>query len=242
MNILHQVKQFEELLKSYQPNNTALNALKQTKLLLLVAPTSTGRNRVIKELVGTSKYHYLLSDTTREPRVNDGVLEQNGVEYWFRSEKEFLENLKQGEYIGAALVHRQQASGISLREIQVARSQHKIPVTDVEIHGARTIHSLHSGATCIFMLPPSFDEWQRRLQSRGNMDGQERYRRMQSAYAEIKHALQAGYYHFVVNEDYKETAHIIDGLMNGDFQRNTRKNAERIAEGILEHVERYLSV
>jgi hypothetical protein len=41
-------QQFKGVLKDYQMSERAKNALNGLKLILLVAPTSTGRNTVIK--------------------------------------------------------------------------------------------------------------------------------------------------------------------------------------------------
>ena len=45
-------------------------------------------------LLKTSNYYYVISDTTRKPRINNGVLERKGEEYWFKSEKEWVESAR----------------------------------------------------------------------------------------------------------------------------------------------------
>lgn len=237
MNKLYHLKQFQDILKDYEPNARALRVLREAKLILLVGSASSGRNTVIREMVERGKYYYIISDTTRQPRVNDGVIEQNGSVYWFRTEAEMLEDLRAGEFAEAAIVHKQQVSGISIREIQVALVKRRVPVADVEVRGAATIHRLHPNAMCIFVLPPGYEEWQRRLKHRGVMANDEYERRMASAKRELKTALKTGYYHFVVNENYKETVQVIDRLFDGDFQQSLRSKARSVAEHILEELE-----
>src|SRR4051812_45219052 len=112
MNELKHKDDFEKVLAGCQLSDGAKQTLAQTKLLLLVGPSSSGRNTIINELVAEGGYHYIVSDTTRQPRVNNGVLEQDGREYWFRTEEDILADLQAGNFLEAAIIHDQQVSGI----------------------------------------------------------------------------------------------------------------------------------
>lgn len=200
MNKLARIAEFRKLLDGYHLSKTTLQTLSQTELVLLVAPTSSGRNTIIRELLRTGDYHFVVSDTTRQPRVNDGVPERNGHEYWFRTENEILADLKQGKYLEAAIIHDQQVSGISIRELEKARDENKIAITDAEIIGADSATRYKPDTIAIFVLPPSFEEWQRRIKHRGPMTAMEFKRRMQSACKEFETALERDYYQFVIND------------------------------------------
>src|SRR5579885_607634 len=113
MNRLEHLQEFKTVLANYRISPASQRILQQTNLVLLAAPTSAGRNTIIRELLKTGDYHYIVSDTTRQPRINDGIPEQNGVEYWFRSEADILKDLAAGQYVEAAIIHNQQVSGIS---------------------------------------------------------------------------------------------------------------------------------
>ncbi len=199
-NKLHRLKEFHKILNDYHVSSPGTKILAQTKLALLAAPTSSGRNTIVRELVKTNEYHYLISDTTRQPRINDGILEKNGVEYWFRSEAEVLADLRAGKFLEAAIIHEQQVSGISLREIEAAISEHKIAITDIEMAGVETIIKAKPDTTVFFVIPPDFEEWQRRIKHRGDMTIAEHHRRIKSALQEFEHALAHKYYTFVIND------------------------------------------
>lgn len=201
MTALKYLDEFQTLLQNYTISNATKVVLRQTDLLLLVAPTSSGRNTIIRELIKTGNYHYIVSDTTRKPRINDGILEKNGREYWFRTEEQVLADLRAGRFIEAAIIHNQQVSGISVRELETAHRQGKIGVTDIEIVGVQTIVRIKPDTKAVFVLPPNFEEWQRRIKHRGKMSSQELYRRMQSAYREFMAALEHNYYLFVINDN-----------------------------------------
>jgi guanylate kinase len=204
MNELKNLPVFKEILQTYQPAVTATLLLEDIRLVLLVGPSLAGRNTTIRTLL-----------ETRQPRINDGVPEQNGREYWFRSEAEVLEELQAGAFLEAAVIHEQQVSGISLRELQKAHDEHKIAITDIEIAGVDNIIQVKPTTLAIFMLPPSFEEWQRRLQQRGAMDQSEVRRRLQGACRELKAALKQPYYVFVINESIEQAADDVNKLALG---------------------------
>ncbi len=234
MNELANLQTFQTLLADYQLSKTALQTLSQTQLVLLVAPTSSGRNHLIRELLKTDDYYYIVSDTTRKPRVNDGVMEQNGVEYWFRDEADVLADIEQGKYLEAAIIHQQQVSGISIRELQQATDKGKIAITDAEIAGIDNAIRLKPDTLGIFVLPPNFDEWQRRLHHRGDMHPEEYRRRMESAVSEFSAALERPYYKFVINDVVSEAVQEINTLAKlGSFDAEKQAEAHHVAEQLL---------
>src|SRR5699024_8737685 len=127
--------------------------LARTRLVLLVGPSSSGRNTVINELLKTGKYHAIVSDTTRLPRVNNGIPEENGREYWFRAEADVLHDLQNGSFLEAAIIHKQQVSGISMRELAAAADEGKVAINEIEVVGADNIHAAKPDALFVFMLP-----------------------------------------------------------------------------------------
>ncbi len=201
MNELKHLDDFSKVLRDYKISDKGKQILSEVQLVLLAAPTSSGRNTIIRELLKTDNYHYIVSDTTRKQRINDGELEQNGVQYWFRNEDEILEDLRAGQYLEAAIIHKQQVSGISLRELEIARQKRKIAVTDIEMMGVENIIKAKPDTIVIFVIPPDFKTWQKRIYARGTMDIDEYARRLASSQHELRHALEMPYYHFVVNDN-----------------------------------------
>ncbi len=240
-NRLEHLSEFQQLLDTYQISDQTKATLDTVKLVLLVAPTSTGRNTLIKELIKTGDYHYIISDTTRKPRLNNGVMEQNGKEYWFKSEEEMLDELKGGSFLEAALIHNQQVSGISMREVEKAVTAQKIAITDTEIAGARRIYQLKPDALIIFVLPPNFNEWLRRLKDRGSMSVTEQHRRLLSAQKEFKDALQESFYSFVVNDNLLQAAQQINQLAHGEQLSDSARGVDReLAQELYEQLSGFL--
>jgi guanylate kinase len=231
---LKNLKEFQSLLKDYNPSQDSIDFLASTELVLLVGPTAAGRNTLINLLLQTGRYHYIVSDTTRNKRVNNGVLEQDGVEYWFKSEDFMLEGLREGAYIEAAIIHDQQVSGISIRELKGAKHDDKIAINEVQPDGAKAVNEYHPDTLIVFLLPPSFDVWMQRLRGRGDIDDAELRRRLVSAFDEITEALSEKYYQFVINNEIHEAAQAVDELANGrepdpEKQQKGRDHAEQLA-------------
>ena len=79
MNRLEHVAEFQKVLADYRVSAASKRILRQTPLVVLAAPTSIGRNTIIRQLLQTGDYHFIVSDTTRQPRVNDGLPERDGL-------------------------------------------------------------------------------------------------------------------------------------------------------------------
>ena len=241
MNELRHAEEFNKVLASYKMSASAVKTLAETKLVLLVAPTSSGRNTIIRELLKTGRFHYIVSDTTRQPRVNNGVLEENGREYWFRKEDDLLEELRGGEFVEAAVIHNQQVSGISIRELEKARVDKKIAITDIQIDGARNIQAAKPDTLVIFMIPPTFDIWLERIHSRGQMPADELKRRLESACKEFEAAFKNDYYRFVLNDTVDgTTAEVRDFAEPGQYDSLKETFARQVAENLYKDTGKYL--
>lgn len=241
MNQLTHIAEFRGVLADYRPSEAARALLRDLRLLLFVAPSATGRNTIIRELLKAGNYRFIVSDTTRHPRVNNGIPEQSGREYWFRSEEEMLAELRDNELIEAAIIHNQQVSGISVRELAAAQKDSKIAIKDVDVIGAANIHHIKPDATVIFMVPPSFDMWMERLHSRGYMATDELERRIESAERELSTALAADYYRFVFNDTLEGTTAEINRLvLEGRYDPFKERFARDTAERLYQEVEQYL--
>lgn len=212
---LEHYAEFKEILDKYVISEHSKQVLESLKLVLLLGPTSSGRNTIIRHQVKTGKYHYIVSDTTRPPRVNDGILEENGKEYWFRTEEDILADLKSGKFLEAELLHGQQVSGISIRELKKARDEGKIAITDVDIEGIHNIIKAKPDSLAVMILPPSFEEWQRRMTGRGRMMPGEEKRRLETALGIFQDGLKHDYYHFVISDNIEQSAALIDAIIQG---------------------------
>lgn len=234
-------KQFKEALNDYHMNPRAQRVLKQTPYVVLNGPTSTGRNTVIRELLKTGHYYFMVSDTTRPKRYNDGVLETDGVEYFFRSEEDVLADVKNGEYLEAELIHNQQVSGQSIREFEKANKLGKIALNEIEILGILAVKHLKPDTVAILLLPPSFDEWLARIQGRTAVNQIELNRRLRTALKIFTVALEQDVFTFVVNKDLARTVRVIDEIARGELTRTNRSQDIALVRQLQQQTVDYLA-
>ena len=241
-NDLKYLEEFKKVLENYHISDNEKAALNSVELVLMASPSAVGRNTVISKLIKTGNYHFIVSDTTRLPRTNNGVKEVNGSEYWFISEEEFLNGLKENRYLEAALIHDQQVSGISMKEIDRASREHKVAITDIEVQGVETILSVKPDAHAIFLLPPSFEEWMKRLSGRGLMSDIEKRRRLNSAIREYDYAVNSNYYTFLIAENVEITVENINKIVNGNsLSKNAQAEGKKLAKELLEQTKKALA-
>lgn len=240
-NKLEHLTEFEKVLQGYKISAAGKKILKSVKLLVLVGPTAAGRNTIIDALLETGEYHQIVSDTTRKPRENNGVLEQDGREYWFRREADVLADLKAGKFLEAALIHGQQVSGISLRELERARDEGRVAVNEIEIVGARNLIAAKPDTYVLFVVPPSFEVWMERLDGRGKLPPAEKRRRLESAVGEFTEALEKDYYTFIVNDDFHHSVDKIHNLVfAGEHNPAQQEHGREVVERLLVETEAFL--
>jgi guanylate kinase len=232
---LQHLDEFKDILDTYVISDHGKQVLNSVRLVPITAPTSTGKNTVMRELASTGRYLYVVSDTTRPPRKNDGILEQNGREYWFRNEEELLDDLKAGELLEAEVIHNQQVSGISIRELEKAATAGKVAISDVDPQGISNIVKAKPDTLVIMLLPPSFEEWQKRLAARGQMRPDEERRRYETALKVFDDALEQDYYHFVITEDIEQSVALIDAIVAGETNPHQGR-----APGLIQHLQESL--
>lgn len=239
---LQRKDEFKEVLANYHVSEKGKQMLKNTTLVLLVSPTSAGRNTIIKKAVETGKYEYIVSDTTRPKRINNGVKEQNGVEYWFRTEDEMLDDLKNGLFLEAELIHDQQVSGISLRELEKATQHDKIAINEVDYEGIANVFEALPDTHAILVLPPSPEEWMKRLTNRGDMTTEEIRNRLVTAEKILESAQTRDYYKIIVNDDVNNAVKQLQSIVeDGKYTEEQHEHALAIAWQLLGWVKQQLS-
>ena len=235
----NKLTQFKLVLDNYSPSQEAIDLLRQLNFVILVGPSGSGKNTIIRDMVKTGEYYYLVSDTTRNKRINNGVSEIDGVDYWFRNEDDFLQDLKKGQYLEAEVIHNQQVSGINLSELNKAKSLNKTAVADLDIGGVEKLLSLNPNIKVFLILPPSFKVWLSRLSHRNNMASSEIKRRLTTAIKIFQAAQKLKSVKTVLNTNYIQASSII--RLNVEQSKEIiQPNLKVTLETLLEETKQYL--
>lgn len=219
----------QTLVNEYQPSDDTKKLVCETPIVLLVGVTGAGKDTIKHKLLEKGDYHHIVTHTTRLPRENNGVMEQSGVEYHFVSLSDATLMLKSRAYVEAKLVHGT-IYGTSVSEIKTAHDNKKVAITDVDVQGVAEFKSISDNVIAIFIVPPSYEEWQSRLLARYGYAGaspEDVDRRMKSAVQELEHALQMPYYHFIVNDDLERTVEKANTIAHSGDTFNEKDEAAR---------------
>jgi guanylate kinase len=168
-------------------------------VLVVTGPSGAGKGTLIRELVErVPEIEVTVSATTRDRRRG----EENGREYWFLTDREFLARVADGEF----LEHVQYVSGHrygTLRsELERIASHGHVPLLELETEGALRVKSELPGAVTIF-ISARVDELERRLRERATESTGEIGERIALARKQLE---QAGEFDYVIENDELERA------------------------------------
>lgn len=207
----------KQKLEHYKPSEATVELIKNTPMLLLVGVSGAGKDSIKNELLKTERYYHIVSHTTRRPRENHGMIEQDGVNYHF-IDLETAEKMLDDQAFVEAKMYSGNIYGTSVAEIQAAHDAGTIATTDIEVQGVAEYMAIDADNTkAVFILPPSYKVWQERFVKRygGDIDQADFERRMHTARQELEHALHTPYYHFVVNDSLPAAVAEVDRIATG---------------------------
>ena len=132
--------------------------------ITISAPSGSGKTTLCKALqLVEPEIEWSISYTTREKRS----IEENGVDYFFISEKEFEDLIIQGHFVEWQNVHGFYY-GTSVSNLENAIKNDKIMLIEMDVKGSMSIKKLFPDQTfSIFIMPPSISQLRERLRSRG---------------------------------------------------------------------------
>ncbi len=132
-----------------------------------------------------------------------------------------------GEFLEYARVFGKHSYGTPKKWLDESRARGLDLVLEIDVQGAAQVKKKLPEAVAIFILPPSREELERRLRSRGQDPAEEIARRLAKAREEI--AASEDFYDFcVVNDDVERAGHeaqaIVLALRCGSARRRGRVN------------------
>jgi guanylate kinase len=168
-------------------------------LFVITAPSGAGKTSLIDALTRDDPSLKLsTSYTTRAPRPG----EKDGVDYHFVDDDAFLAMRDRGEFLENALVHGYRY-GTSKRVITEALARGEDLILEIDWQGAQQVRRIYPDCVGIFILPPSIEELERRMRTRGQDSDAVIRRRLDNAREELEHSGEFEYR--IINKDF-ETA------------------------------------
>ena len=171
-------------------------AYSRGNLFILSAPSGAGKSSLINALLKKhADMKVSVSHTTRAPRPG----ENNAEHYHFISVDEFKALIAKDDFFEWAQVF-DNYYGTSKQAIEEQLAAGIDVFLDIDWQGARQVREIMDDVKTIFILPPSKQELEQRLNSRGQDSAEVIAGRMAQAQSETSHYNEYDY--VVVNDDF----------------------------------------
>ena len=187
-------------------------------LFILSAPSGAGKSSLINALLKKhADMKVSVSHTTRAPRPG----EENGVHYHFVSTDEFKALIAKDDFFEWAQVF-DNYYGTSKQAIESQLDAGIDVFLDIDWQGAQQVRKIMPSVQTIFILPPSKEELEQRLNNRGQDSAEVIASRMAKAQSETSHYNE--YDFVIVNDDFESALADIEIIVMA--QRLTLKAQE----------------
>ena len=169
------------------------------KLFIITAASGAGKTSLVKALISEySNIKVSISYTTRQPRSG----EKNGSDYLFINEAEFKKMDDNDEFLETAKCHGA-FYGTSKLTVQSALKAGEDIILEIDYQGAFNIKKIFPEAISIFIIPPSINALEDRLNIRG-LDSKEDIKlRIAAARNEMSHLEKFDY--VTINDEFEKS-------------------------------------
>jgi len=178
---------------------------------VITGPSGAGKGTLIKALL--ERQHELevaISATTRLRRVG----EEDGREYWFLSDAEFVRRVHEGDFLEHVTYVSGKRYGTLRSEVDRIKGDGKIPVLELETEGALNVKEDVPGAVTIFITAP-IPELERRLRERASESEGEIGERIGLARKQLAQADE--FDHVVLNDEVDRATDELGGIVQREM-------------------------
>ena len=201
------------------------------KLIIISAPSGAGKTSLARALIANNDNVMMsISHTTRSKRAG----EEEGKDYFYVSQKSFLSMVSDGVFLEYAEVYGN-FYGTSRLAVEEMLEQGKHVLLDIDWRGARKVRDLMPDAVSVSVLPPSVDELERRLRSRGSDSESVIQSRMRQAYDEMAHCRESGF--IILNDDFNQALDDLSLILSDESDKIRALNVD-IDEILAQNVEK----
>lgn len=166
------------------------------KLIIFSAPSGSGKTTIVRELLKRiPQLEFSISATSRAPRG----AEHNGVDYYFLSPHDFRQAVDEQRFVEWEEVYAGTCYGTLRSELDRIWGKGNTILFDVDVLGGINLKRIFGADACsVFIMPPSVEELERRLNNRGTDSAEVIAKRVAKAEFELTKAPE--FDHVVVND------------------------------------------
>lgn len=196
-------------------------------LFIVSAPSGAGKTTLCKKIISrVPNLKFSVSYTTRQPRPG----EVNNKDYTFVSRKEFRSMIERDEFLEWAEVHGE-LYGTFKKRVQDSLLSGNDVILDIDTQGAMKLKKKIKEAVFIFILPPSFDILNERLEKRMTDSSKALKKRLERAIYEIK--TYSKYDYVIINDIFKDAIRQLEAIIIAQRAKSEMINFQWIKENFL---------
>lgn len=193
--------------------------------IVFCGPSGSGKSTLLKKLMAEfpNAFAFSVSHTTRNPRAG----EVDGKDYHFTPKEEMQAKIAAGDF----LEHAQFSGnlyGTSKQAVADVLASGKICTLDVDIQGVKNLKKTDLNPVFCFIKPPSLEELEKRLRSRGTETEDSLKKRLDTAAVELEYekAEPNAFDHVVVNEDLETAYSQLKSIMESQLELVAKKGQQ----------------
>jgi guanylate kinase len=188
------------------------------RLFVIAAPSGAGKTTLVKALTTRNPdLRFSISYTTRPKRRN----EAHGVDYLFVDKDEFDQLRAKGALLESAEVF-DNFYGTSREQVDRHLGVGHHVILEIDWQGAQQVRNAMPECVTVFILPPSREELERRLRSRGTDTEEVIERRLRDALSDMSHWDEFDY--VIFNDDLDQAVADLEAVLAGNGEASATDN------------------
>ena len=195
-----------------------MKKLRKGMMVVLSSPSGAGKTTLCKKIIELDKKIKMsISVTTRPKRKS----ENEGVDYFFKSKKDFIDLQNKNFFIETARVFNY-FYGTPKKYVERELLNGKDILFDIDWQGTQKLADYsRSDLVSIFILPPSTKILKQRLKKRAEDSNEIVRNRMKKAKSEISHWIEYDY--VLINDNIEECTRKLLEIIKGERLKRSRQ-------------------
>lgn len=183
---------------------------------MVSAPSGAGKRTILERVrAKDADLGYSVSATTRPPRTG----EVDGVDYHFLDRETFERRIASGDFLEWAEVHGN-LYGTLREDLDRLLTSGKDAVLELDVQGMKNVKDAGMDVVTVFIMAPTLEELERRLQARGTDSPETIALRVANARAEI--AARDRFDYVIVNERVGDATADLEAIIRAERRRSKR--------------------
>lgn len=181
---------------------------KKGKIFVISSPSGGGKTTIVRRILSEfPEIVFSVSATTRPKRPD----EIDGVHYFFLTEEQFLDKIKNDEFIEWERFYDYYYGTLKTFVIDNIKNGKSV-LLEIDVKGALSVKKIFPDAVLIFIDVPSFEELVDRLKKRKTESETDLQKRIDRAKMELSYKDKFDY--IFINKDLEEVTSQIKSLIN----------------------------